>query len=183
MLLNPSRRALLRAGAAVVLAGTAAGAGLAQDIPATPEPGRDQDGHRALARLRPVARRDKKGLFKDEGLDDVEIVNFTTDADINAALAAGQLQAGNIATHTAMNFIAAGLPIKIVALLDVSKTADAIISDGSVTDIKGLKGKQVAYEEGTTSDILLNYALAAERHDDRRHRRRCRCRPPTPARR
>ena len=58
-----------------------------------------------------------------------------------------------------MNFIAAGLPLKIVALLDVSKTADAMISDGSVTDIKDLKGKQVAYEEGTTSDILLNYAL------------------------
>jgi NitT/TauT family transport system substrate-binding protein len=57
--------------------------------------------------------------------------------------------------------MAAGLPIKIVALLDISKTADAMISDGSVTDIKGLKGKQVAYEEGTTSDILLNYALAA----------------------
>ena len=90
----------------------------------------------------------------------MEIINFNTDADINAALAAGQLQCGNIATHTAMNFIAAGLPIKIVALLDVSKTADAMISDGSVTDIKGLKGKQVAYEEGTTSDILLNYALA-----------------------
>ena len=72
----------------------------------------------------------------------------------------GSCSAGNIATHTAMNFIAAGLPIKIVALLDVSKTADAMISDGSVTDIKGLKGKQVAYEEGTTSDILLNYALA-----------------------
>ena len=35
-----------------------------------------------------------------------------------------------------------------------------MVSDGSVTDIKGLKGKQVAYEEGTTSDILLNYALA-----------------------
>ena len=87
-------------------------------------------------------------------------MNFSTDADINAALAAGQLQAANIATHTAMAFIAAGLPIKIVALLDVSKTADAIVSDGSVTDIKGLKGQKVAYEEGTTSDILLNYALA-----------------------
>jgi NitT/TauT family transport system substrate-binding protein len=35
-----------------------------------------------------------------------------------------------------------------------------MVSDGSVTDIKGLKGKQVAYEEGTTSDILLNYALS-----------------------
>ena len=100
-------------------------------------------------------------MFGQVGLDEVQVINFTADADINAALAAGQLQVANIATHTAMNFIAAGLPIKIVALLDVSKTADAIISDGSVTDIKGLKGKQVAYEEGTTSDILLNYALAA----------------------
>jgi NitT/TauT family transport system substrate-binding protein len=40
-------------------------------------------------------------------------------------------------------------------------TADAILSDGSVTSIPELKGKQVAYEEGTTSDLLLNYALAA----------------------
>ena len=35
----------------------------------------------------------KKGLFRQAGLDDVEIINFNTDADINAALAAGQLQA------------------------------------------------------------------------------------------
>ena len=79
-----------------------------------------------------------------------------------------------------MDFVAAGLPIKIVALLDVSKTADAIISAGAVIDIKDLKGKQVAYEEGTTSDILLNYALAANGMtiDDIS---RCRCRRPTPA--
>ncbi len=160
MLLNPSRRALLRAGAAVVLAGTAARAGLAQDIPTTPEPGPIKMGIEPWLGYGQWHVADKKGLFKAQGLDEVEIVNFTTDADINAALAAGQLQAGNIATHTAMAFIAAGLPIRIVALLDVSKTADAIVSDGSVTDIKGLKGKQVAYEEGTTSDILLNYALA-----------------------
>ncbi|HYM98303.1 MAG TPA: ABC transporter substrate-binding protein, partial [Aestuariivirgaceae bacterium] len=71
-----------------------------------------------------------------------------------------QLQCGNIATHTAMAFAAAGLPIKIVALLDVSMTADAIVTDGSVNSIPELKGKQIAYEEGTTSDILLNYALS-----------------------
>jgi NitT/TauT family transport system substrate-binding protein len=40
-------------------------------------------------------------------------------------------------------------------------TADAIISAGAVGSIADLKGKQVAFEEGTTSDILLNYALAA----------------------
>ena len=132
----------------------------AQDIPSTPEAGDIKMGIEPWLGYGQWHIAAKKDLFKAAGLGSVEIINFNTDADINAALAAGQLQCGNIATHTAMNFIAAGLPIKIVALLDVSKTADAMISDGSVTDIKGLKGKQVAYEEGTTSDILLNYALA-----------------------
>jgi NitT/TauT family transport system substrate-binding protein len=59
-----------------------------------------------------------------------------------------------------MAFAAAGLPIKIVALLDVSMTADAMITDGSIASIADLKGKPVAFEEGTTSDILLNYALS-----------------------
>ncbi|MET0484048.1 MAG: ABC transporter substrate-binding protein, partial [Aestuariivirgaceae bacterium] len=142
-----------------MLVAAAARHGLAQAIPASPEPGDIKMGIEPWLGYGQWHIAGKKGLFKQAGLDSVEIVNFTTDADINAALAAGQLQCGNIATHTAMNFIAAGLPLKIVALLDVSKTADAMISDGSVTAVKDLKGKQVAYEEGTTSDILLNYAL------------------------
>ena len=155
----PRRRDVLGGGAAL-LAGIAFRPAFAQDIPATPEAGAIKMGIEPWLGYGQWHIAAKKGFFKDVGLEDVEIINFNTDADINAALAAGQLQCGNIATHTAMNFIAAGLPIKVVALLDVSKTADAMISDGSVTDIKSLKGKQVAYEEGTTSDILLNYALA-----------------------
>lgn len=160
MLWKSNRRAVLMAGSVALAVLAMAQASIAQDIPTTPEPGPIKMGIEPWLGYGQWHIAAKKDLFKAAGLDDVEIVNFSTDADINAALAAGQLQAGNIATHTAMNFIAAGLPIKIVALLDVSKTADAIVSDGSVTDIKGLKGMQVAYEEGTTSDILLNYALA-----------------------
>ena len=160
MLWKPNRRDVLMTGAAAVLAGATARLALADEIPATPEPGAIKMGIEPWLGYGQWHIAAKKGLFKKVGLDSVEIVNFTTDADINAALAAGQLQCSNIATHTAMNFMAAGLPIKIVALLDVSKTADAMISDGSVTGIAGLKGKQIAYEEGTTSDILLNYALA-----------------------
>jgi NitT/TauT family transport system substrate-binding protein len=100
-----------------------------------------------------------KGLFKQQGLTDVQIVNFTEDKDIDAALASGQLDAASIATHTAMGMVAAGLPIKIVLVLDVSMKADAILVGKDVASIKDLKGKQVAYEEGTTSDILLKYAL------------------------
>jgi NitT/TauT family transport system substrate-binding protein len=156
----PSRRLVMKSGAALMLSSLAARAALADDIPDKPEAGTIKMGIEPWLGYGQWQIAAKKGIFKQMGLDDVQIVNFTTDADINAALAAGQLNCANIATHTAMNFMAAGLPIKIVSLLDVSKTADAMLSDGSVTDIKGLKGKQVAYEEGTTSDILLNYALA-----------------------
>ena len=160
MIYMPNRRQLLKTGAAAFATAAVIRPSFAQDIPSAPEAGDIKMGIEPWLGYGQWHIAAKKDLFKTVGLDSVEVINFNTDADINAALAAGQLQCGNIATHTAMNFIAAGLPLKIVALLDISKTADAMISDGSVTDIPGLKGKQVAYEEGTTSDILLNYALA-----------------------
>ena len=159
MALIIDRRQLFKGGAAALLAGTAIGRAAAQDIPSSPESGAIRMGIEPWLGYGQWHIAAKKGLFKANGLESVEVVNFTTDAEINAALASGDLQCGNIATHTAMAFAAAGLPIKIVALLDVSMTADAMMTDGSVASVKDLKGKQVAYEEGTTSDILLNYAL------------------------
>ncbi len=100
-------------------------------------------------------------LFKKQGFEKVEVINFAEDKDINAALASGQIDAANIATHTAMGMISAGLPVKIVLLLDQSNTADAMLVAPEVKSLQDLKGKQVAYEEGTTSDILLRSALAS----------------------
>ncbi len=157
---TPSRRDLLKAGVATAAFGGLLPAAFAEELPAAPEAGAIKMGLNPWLGYGQWHLAAKKELFKAQGLESVELVNFTTDADLNAALASGQLQCGNIATHTAMNFMAAGLPIKIVLLLDVSTTADAMVSDGSITDVKGLKGMQVALEEGTTSDILLNYALA-----------------------
>ena len=154
-----NRRVMLAGLAAILAVATTASTVGAQDVPATPEPGPIQMGIEPWLGYGQWQVAAKKGLFGEGGLDDVELVNFTTDTDINAALAAGQLQAANIATHTAMGFIAAGLPIKIVALLDVSRRPTRSSRAGHRH--RGLKGKQVAYEEGTTSDILLNYALVA----------------------
>lgn len=144
-----------------VLGAAFAAPAFAQDIPATPEEGSFKMGILPWLGYGQWWVADKKGLFAREGLSDVEIVNFTMDKDINAALASGQLDGANIATHTALIMAAAGLPIKIVALLDVSMTADAIIAGSDIGSIADIRGKQVAYEEGTTSHILLNYALAA----------------------
>jgi NitT/TauT family transport system substrate-binding protein len=102
---------------------------------------------------------EKNGLFQQNGLD-VKITNFDTDDQINAAFAARKLDGTNIATHTALRFAASGLPIKIVLLEDQSTTADAIVAGKDVQSVADLKGKKVAYEEGTTSDILLSYALS-----------------------
>lgn len=150
------RSALVAAAIGLVAASAAHAAG---KIPAKPESGTFKIGIEPwLGYGQWYIARDK-GMFKKNGLSDVQIVNFTEDKDINAALASGQLDAANIATHTAMGMVAAGLPVKIVQLLDVSMTADAIIAGKGIKSIKDLKGKQVAFEEGTTSDILLKYAL------------------------
>ena len=53
-----------------------------------------------------------------------------------------------------------GVDLKLVLLEDVSTSADAILAGEGINSIADLKGKQVAYEEGTTSDLLLNYALS-----------------------
>ncbi len=131
----------------------------AANAPAKPEPGTFRMGIEPWIGYGPWRVAEDKGLFADNGLD-VKITNFNTDDLINAAFASGKLDGTNIATHTALRFAASGLPIKIVLLEDQSTTADAIIAGPDIASVKDLKGKRVAFEEGTTSDILLSYALA-----------------------
>lgn len=101
----------------------------------------------------------EKGLFAKYGLE-AELVDFVQDTEVNAAFASGKMDAANVATHTAIKLFANGLDLKIVLLEDASYQADAILAPKSITSIKDLAGKSVAYEEGSTSDLLLNYALA-----------------------
>ncbi len=104
---------------------------------------------------------DEQGFFKDKGVD-VKLTMFDNDADMSAALAGGRVDFANAASHSALQWLEQGLPIKIVLLLDASLQADAILVDSSVGSVADLAGKQVAYEEGGVSNLLLNYALATE---------------------
>ncbi len=101
----------------------------------------------------------EKGIFEKHGLE-VELVDFVEDKEVNAAFASGEMDAANLATHTALKLYASGLDLRIVLLEDASYEADAIIAPAEVASIADLRGRKVAYEEGTTSDLLLNYALA-----------------------
>ncbi|WP_419909958.1 ABC transporter substrate-binding protein [Hoeflea sp.] len=132
----------------------------ASELPDTPEPGPIRMGLEPWLGYGLWHVADAQGFFGDVGLDDVVLVNFTTDAEINAALAAGELDAANVATHTAMEFVADGLDIQIVAMVDVSTMADAIIAQPPIALVTDLDGKRIAYEPGSTSEILLQYALS-----------------------
>ena len=153
------RSSVMGAAALALLLGSAGVAARADDaIPTTPEAGTFKIAMEPWLGYGQWVIADSKGFFKEHGLQDVQLVNFTQDKDLDAAFASGQVDGANVATHTAMALAAAGMPLKIVMLLDFSLTADAIISV-DVKSIADIKGKQVAFEEGTTSDILLNYAL------------------------
>lgn len=101
---------------------------------------------------------EENGYFEDSGVD-VQITNFMNDADMTAAFASGRIQFANAASHSALQFIEQGLDVTIVLLLDASLTADAILSDGSITNVADLAGTRIAFEEGSVSNLLLGYAL------------------------
>ena len=102
----------------------------------------------------------EKGYFKENGID-VEIINFATDAQREAAYVGEKTDVSNMPTHTSLLFVQQGVDAKGILLEDVSMSADAVLARSPITSIAQLKGKKVAYEQGTTSDILIHYALAA----------------------
>jgi NitT/TauT family transport system substrate-binding protein len=160
MSLSIWKGACLAAAAAISLAIRPALA--ADSIPTKPEPGTFKLGTEPWLGYGQWDVAASKGFFAKRGLSKVELVNFSEDKDLNAALASGQLDGANVASHTAMVMAAAGLPIKVIMLLDFSMTADAILSGKDVNTVEDLKGKKIAFEQGTTSDILLNYALQSK---------------------
>ncbi|WP_019120952.1 ABC transporter substrate-binding protein [Brevibacillus massiliensis] len=102
---------------------------------------------------------EKKGMFEKHGLK-VELVSFVQDADMNAAFLSDNVQAANLATHTTIRMVAKNnLDVKGIIYMDESQDADAILASKDIAGVEQLKGKKVAFEEGTTSDLLLQQAL------------------------
>ena len=100
-----------------------------------------------------------KGFDKANGIN-LNMINFTTDADRESAFAGGKTDMSNVPTHALAKILNAGSrPFKTILFEDISMTADAMIGPKDITSIKQLKGKKVAFEAGTTSDILLRYGL------------------------
>ncbi|EJC74974.1 ABC-type nitrate/sulfonate/bicarbonate transport system, periplasmic component [Rhizobium leguminosarum bv. trifolii WSM2012] len=100
-----------------------------------------------------------KGIFAANGLEGVEFIPYTEDAANLAILASGEIQGTNSATHNVLQHLQESPDYHIAMIEDYSTTADAIVSPKSISSVADLKGKSIAFEDGTTSHLLIADAL------------------------
>ncbi len=100
----------------------------------------------------------EKGFFEKHGVN-VELSIIEGLAERKQALAGGQVDGMATALDVQVTLAAAGVPMQIVWLLDDSYGGDGIIVKNEIKSAADLKGKKVAFEQGSTSHLLLLSAL------------------------
>ncbi|MFZ4517508.1 MAG: ABC transporter substrate-binding protein [Microthrixaceae bacterium] len=109
----------------------------------------------------PLAVAEKKGFFKDQGLDvDLKFFgDYTASLD---ALVAGKVDVNAQTLSDTIFAKSSGADQKIIVAGDNSTGNDAIICDASINSIEDMKGKTVAAEAGVVDHFLLLQGLATK---------------------
>ena len=100
----------------------------------------------------------EKGFFKQEGVE-IELSVME-----NTPLKMGALMAGrvDIVASTADEFptyMRNGKPLRYILAVDNSNGGDGIVSNKSIKTVADLKGRTVAFEEGSVSQFFINAML------------------------
>ena len=106
----------------------------------------------------PVHLAKAKGFFSGQGVD-VEIVPIEDVKLGYAALAAKRIEAYGGTPQSLLINMKPDTPFVMVMTLDDSKGGDGIVAKKEITTLADLKGKRVAFLEGSISQFYLNYAL------------------------
>jgi NitT/TauT family transport system substrate-binding protein len=99
-----------------------------------------------------------KGFFDEEGVD-VELIVMEDPKLRFAALAAGQIDIAVTTVDTVLNFRNDNQDYRYLFALDDSKGGDGIVANQDIQTIADLKGKSVAYGEGSVSQFYLGVLL------------------------
>ncbi|MBP1852007.1 ABC transporter substrate-binding protein [Rhizobium halophytocola] len=106
----------------------------------------------------PLYMAQEEGFFKDEGLD-VDLVKMEDVKTRMPALAAGRLDAAVTTIDTVLGFSSKDHPLTYLFAIDDSRGGDGIVANDDITSVEGLKGKKVAYTEGSVSQFFLSVLL------------------------
>lgn len=99
-----------------------------------------------------------KGFFAEEGVD-VEFSIIEQTPMKMGAFNAGQIDLVASTADEFPTYMRDGYPIKYILAVDSSSGGDGIVSKADIADIAGLKGRTVAFEEGSVSQFFLNALL------------------------
>ncbi|KAB2329255.1 ABC transporter substrate-binding protein [Cytobacillus depressus] len=100
----------------------------------------------------------EKGFFEKNGVN-VELSIIEGLGERKQALAGGKIDGMATALDVQVTLAASDIPVQVVWLLDDSYGGDGILVKNDIQDVKDLKGKQVAFEVGSTSHMLALTAL------------------------
>lgn len=106
----------------------------------------------------PLLLAQEKGFFAEHGVD-VEFVVIQGLAERKQALAANKIQGMATALDVQVTLAAAGVPLKVVLAMDHSSGGDGILAKSNIKTVADLKGKTVAFMQGSTSHFFLLAAL------------------------
>jgi NitT/TauT family transport system substrate-binding protein len=103
-----------------------------------------------------VAR--EKGFFAEENVE-VVLSRIDAAAERRAAIGAGRIDAIATGLEEVIILRDKGVDLKAVLETDQSNGADGLVAKKNIQETKDLKGKIVAYEEGSPSHIFLTQVL------------------------
>lgn len=101
----------------------------------------------------------EKNYFRNAGLD-LSVRTYSTVVESFPAFSVGQIQGLCPVASEAVSLAADGIDYRIIAVMDTSSGADAILARNSVTDIADFKGKRVAVQKGGVGHFFLLQVLA-----------------------
>ncbi|NWG31082.1 MAG: ABC transporter substrate-binding protein [Rhodocyclaceae bacterium] len=107
-------------------------------------------------------------LARDRGPLDarLRIVEVASNSDSQRALANGMIEAAALTLDEALRLADAGVPLEIVAVLDVSAGADAVLARPEIDRLDKLRGRRIGVEAGAVGALMLARLLAAAGIDD-----------------
>ncbi|PSB23075.1 myristoyl transferase [filamentous cyanobacterium CCP1] len=101
----------------------------------------------------------EQGFFQDEALDfDLKI--FPSVAESFPVFLTGEIQGSLLAAAEAQLLASRGADYRIVAIMDTSVGADAILARNSIADIQDFRGKQIGVQQGGVGHFFLLQVLA-----------------------
>lgn len=106
----------------------------------------------------PLFLADKKGFLKELGVN-VEFVNMEDTKTRYVALAAGKIDGLMTTIDTMVLRVKPDFQIAAVMAFDDSKGGDGIVARQEIKSVKDLKGKKIAFGEGSVSHFLLGFLL------------------------